>query len=124
MEKLQTLTLQEIKCKARDAYMAKKLTAQHPDPEERRCVYETRDGYHCVIGSALSKETLNALNLDPAAISPGSKIDKLVDFPICEYGAIMKLQMVYDRWASSAMFGDDRSSCETKKQEFLKAIYS
>jgi hypothetical protein len=47
-----TLTLKEVQQKACEYYLAKKLTAQHPDPSKRNCVNNGSDGYRCAVATA------------------------------------------------------------------------
>lgn len=54
----QHLTAADAIAAARQFYEARKLTAQHPDPHFRQCLYAGADDTRCAIGAGLSEETL------------------------------------------------------------------
>lgn len=55
----QLLTISEVVAANRKALADGTLLALHPECALVGCVYETTEGYHCSIGVALSRETLD-----------------------------------------------------------------
>ena len=91
------LTLDAVKQAARDAYDAKKLNAQHPEPSERRCTYYLDENYRCAIGWAVTEA-------EAKAMCNHGTIDDLVDFHKVEVApsegwAIRLIQCLHDTWA-------------------------
>lgn len=121
---MQILTLVEAKAAARDAYCARRLTAQHPHIKGRQCKYEhrAREGlFHCAIGAGLSPETISRLyELD---MNIGKNIRALATEQLVrsdDLTGLRELQILHDAWCSSYA----PSSSEKAEQIFLKFIYS
>jgi len=120
----QVLTAAKVRAAARKAYREGKLTAQHPDPENRVCIYDGGDGYHCAIGAALSKKTLRALR---ASHSMSCTVRALwnkgfVDIPEQDRAQVMQIQVEHDNWASAAALTEDPAKVVACRDVFLKAI--
>lgn len=104
------LRLEKVLEGARRFYLEGRLTAQHPDPRRRRCVY--RDGeYRCAIGAGLTEaeaDALNAIRIGPGQIDETYSVSVLsndghvtfVDEE--EAAAICRIQHAHDRWCNSA----------------------
>jgi hypothetical protein len=121
---MQTLTIEEVKAAARAAYDAGTLTAQHPDPTMRRCVYDVGDGYRCAIGCALSASTIDALVA--ADMNDAVGVIRLDDDGIIALdrrGDAENLQCAHDTWATySAEFGEDSPTTIECRNKFLRMI--
>lgn len=108
--KVQHLTLEGVKVKAREAYDKKRLTAQHPDPHQRECVFTGRGPtprdkqYHCVIGAALEPRTLRHVKV--AGSNAESLISlvhkKIVTVDDGEIDELCYIQRQHDSWAQAA----------------------
>lgn len=99
MQLLQTLTLAEVKAKAREYYEAGKLTAQHLNPAERMCVNKGADGHRCAVAAAFNDELLEAYPRGSIASIQGvSFID------LDEKRAIRDIQEAHDIWAIAASY--------------------
>ena len=108
--KPQKLTVALVKRKAREAYKARKLTAQHRDPDKRLCVYSIGT-YHCPIGAALSKEALAQVKLkgdnSGAGVDILSKDGIITPLSAREWNQLDEIQSVHDSWAVKARCGLD-----------------
>ncbi|MGY3589322.1 hypothetical protein [Bradyrhizobium sp. USDA 4350] len=117
MRSLQTLTLAEVKTKAREFYAAGKLTAQHPDHTKRECTNDGGDGYRCAVAAAFNEPLLNAY--------PGGTIDSIegmgrVTIDASELDAIVAIQYAHDTWAIRSRSGNE--SAPDAEQAFLALI--
>lgn len=118
---MQTLTLDDVKAAGRAAYEAKTLTAQSIFPE---CVYEDkRTGCRCVVGSAMTDETLDAIR---KAHVTRSRVVNLVSAEIIQFPdqeqrqAIDDLQEAHDSWCCARRGG---VNAEAAEGEFTYLLY-
>ena len=113
---MQTLTLDDVITTGRNAYEAKTLTAQSAFPE---CVYEDkRTGCKCIVGSALTDETLDAIRKAYLTRSPIGNLsaEKIVEIPDhAQSLAIGALQEAHDSWC--------RTADEEAEAEFVRLLY-
>jgi hypothetical protein len=127
MQVLQTLTLAKVKTKAREYYEAGKLTAQHPDPNERMCVNKGKDGHRCAVATAFNDALLEEF---PGGTIHSVKGSGAVAISGEDFDAIAEIQNEHDRWASHASYEgrEDYYAIETFKkasgheQKFLALI--
>lgn len=121
----QALTLKNVKAKARAAYAARKLTAQHPHQEKRNCFYSVGD-YHCAVGAALNKSVLKALLDEGIDANNNSGFGELVRVGIVSSGeeeAICMIQSAHDDWARHSLdFGAKHPETIAYRKQFLEAI--
>lgn len=101
---MQNLTYAQICAAARKAYAACKLTAQHPTPEQRQCVYDGGGDYRCAIGAAFDDATIAAINEQKLnwGYSASTLNGRVVKFPTRELTKINQLQRYHDNWAVHA----------------------
>lgn len=138
----QVLTLAGVKEAARKAYDDGKLTAQHPDPTKRKCLYRTDDGYCCAVGAAMTDETVEALRanyhgFNDTSVSmisgwspPAEEGAEEVPAPVVvmaegERTDIRDLQRRHDRWCDYARCEEDpnmKSCIDNMRNMFLLAI--
>jgi len=118
---MQTITLAEVKQKAREYYAAGKLTAQHPDPKERECVNQGADGHRCAVAACFTDETLIR---NPTGTVCGLYHSRALYIASDdEREAISDIQMHHDNWAStSQMYGVHDPRTIEYRNEFLKLI--
>lgn len=113
---MQTLTLDDVKAAGRAAYEAKTLTAQSIFPE---CVYEDkRTGCRCVVGSAMTDETLDAIRKMHVTRSRVVNLvsAEIIQFPDQEQRqAIGALQEAHDAWCLDGG--------EEEEAEFVRLLY-
>jgi hypothetical protein len=125
----QQLTLKEIKKKGLAAYKAGTLTAQAKNPADRMCAYEV--GYcKCVIGSALSAETLQKIHA--GHLNRHASIHKLMEDDIVnmnggydgeEYQEARQLQSLHDAWATASQrYGESNSATIEERDTFLRRL--
>jgi hypothetical protein len=125
MTKTQHLTLAGVKRAARRAYRARRLTAQHPTPTKRMCVYE-KGSYSCAIGAALNKHTIAAIR--ESNCNEGTSVDQLrvrglITVDADELGPISVIQNMHDSWASaSEAYGGRSDGTKSARKGFLETI--
>ncbi|MCK1741352.1 hypothetical protein IVA80_10870 [Bradyrhizobium sp. 139] len=116
------LTLESVKQKGREYYEAGKLTAQHPDESMRECVYETNDGYRCVVGAALSEEQLTEIG-QTSHMTCSVDLIGCIHMDATEMPQIRSLQRLHDAWASDAQkYGDDDNRTNQSRRDFLAEL--
>lgn len=115
MTVLQTLTLAEVKAKAREYHAAGKLTAQHPNPQKRVCVNNGADGHRCAVAAAFNDELIAACPYGTfcSIVSEGSVVAD-------DVYAIHNIQRAHDSWAGAAH--KQSSNAKDLEAEFLKLI--
>lgn len=99
---MQTITFDEAKAAARKYFEAGKLTAQHPDPAMRMCVYSTGE-YRCAIGAGLTDETIGELRT--FGLNRGASVDairKHITYADDQEDGLRQLQELHDAWADSS----------------------
>lgn len=111
----QHITVDDVKRSAAEAYKLGRLTAQHPNPEQRQCLYQS-GGYHCAVGSAMTPETLAAVQF---ANQNGAAIWS-VDAVTIERG-VETIQEAHDSWARVAARCSEEVAARLKG-EFLEMI--
>jgi hypothetical protein len=94
------LTLENVKAACRKAYKARMLLAQHPHLEYG---YERRDKnrvYHCAIGCALDRPTLDNINEnnEHSNLISGLFNTGVVEVDFAELSALMEIQQAHDNW--------------------------
>jgi hypothetical protein len=101
---MQHITVDEVKTKAREYYLAGRLTAQHPEQSARKCVYAFGE-YRCGVGAAMNAETLAAI---AAAGINGKSIfaiaEETPELLTIERG-VDRIQEAHDNWARKALHG-------------------
>lgn len=122
----QLLTVEGVKEAARKFYDAKKLTAQHPDPAMRQCVYQLGD-YRCAIGASFSKETLEVIVAarcnDDASVMSQKMMPFIKAKDAFDLVTINGIQHRHDFWCLSHRPATYASlSQEEQEQMFLIAI--
>lgn len=107
---------------ARKAYLEGRLTAQHPDPAQRHCVY-TRGEYGCAIGVSLPLDL--AVQFQDGQTAPttsggisGFKIRNRLTSD--NYANLIHLQALHDEWCNSSREG--RSFAADKEKKFKELI--
>jgi hypothetical protein len=116
------LTLDKVKTACRAAYEAGTLIAQHP-----RCTYGYERGkngaYHCAIGCALDRKTLNKINrTNKHSISVDDlDADDLLQINPDELPDIQDIQVAHDNWFN---FVQNRcvAQIDESRAYFLKLI--
>lgn len=115
---MQILTVEDVKKAAREAHKADRLTAQAPDPKDRKCVYRHGDRC-CAVGAALTDATVLGIQ----GINNGYNVVRLHSNGLLEFESIEDLhgvshiQTAHDGWCQSEE--DDRGQYE---REFLRLI--
>jgi len=112
---LQTLTLAEVKAKAREYYAAGKLTAQHPNPYSRMCVNNGADGHRCAVAAAFNDELIEAFQKGTIGLGVARGLVALDD-----ESAISRIQSAHDEWAIASQHGFDNTP--DKEAHFLTLI--
>lgn len=114
----QTLTLAEVKTKAREFYEAGKLTAQHPIPSERRCVNDGGDGYRCAVAAAFNDDVIR--EYPKGTIVGAVRRGHIVVLDRRELHKMIEIQDAHDRWASAAQ--TDPARARQFQSHFLALI--
>lgn len=126
----QVLTLKTVKRKAREAYKARRLTAQHRDQVQRECLY-VADDYRCAIGAALFKTTIQKMADETA--NQGNYLNEMdvgyvveaevVSIRAGDEDAIGSIQSAHDEWAKASKDkGATSSKAQNARRAFLKLI--
>jgi hypothetical protein len=114
------LTLDNVKTACRAAYEAGTLIAQHP-----RCTYGYERGkngaYHCAIGCALDRRTLNRIKRTYKQQVTVENLDYLLQINPDELLDIIKIQQAHDIWLTDEQ---DTTTLERIRSRayFLKLI--
>jgi len=122
---MQTLTLADVQTAGRAAYEAKALTAQSTNPA---CVYRDRvTGCKCVVGSAMTDETLDAIQ---SLYAMGSRVtalagqEKIITFADTDQAsAIVGLQGAHDQWCRARNVSSSNSQVEDAEADFVRLLY-
>lgn len=144
---MQTLTLDEVRRRCRAAHAAKLLTAQHPNPKARICVYSAGPVHGCAIGVCLTPESLayvmaNRLNTSTPVqrlyegdhryedtdetdafgyrVHRHIPIAPILDTPLPDRTAIEEIQCAHDHWANLAS-GMELSTTSSKPRTVAEA---
>jgi hypothetical protein len=118
------LTLKRIKAKALEAYRARRLTAQHRDQDKRERVYQV-DNYHCAIGAALTKTTLEEIKgRGVEGVRVGSLRSRgIISFNEKDFSELVNIQSLHDEWArNSCNHGASSSVAQNARRKFLEVI--
>ena len=124
---IQRLNVARVKAAARRAYKARKLTAQHPTREMRKCNYQIGD-YRCAIGAALSSRTLAEIvrlgRNDNTSIGKLWYIARLIKLDgEGERAVLSDIQEAHDRWATASQeWGAEHEHTLKRRDEFLEVI--
>jgi len=115
---MQTITLQDVVTAGRKAYDEKRLSAQGPTPT---CAYRDKSCLPCVIGAAMTDETVKLIKEKGWHNSTISQLinRQLVDVPPAEVMALVKIQDAHDKWAKALETG---FSGETEEQFFVETL--
>lgn len=127
---VQVLTVKKVKEAGLKAYNAKTLTAQHPTPSKRLCMYEIDAGaFHCVIGAAFNKTTLTRIMSAGSEVTLSTYLKELINKHIVRvaggdkaYVALRNLQMSHDAWAHAAFLEQSQWTIEEKELAFLRLL--
>lgn len=123
--KPQKLTVRKVKAAARRAYAERRLTAQHRNPAKRDCVY-TSGAYHCAIGCALNKQSLQMI--DEERLNHGTPVGLLQSHDVItvdndDINVIDVIQNLHDEWAqTSQSWGANSKVTRQARAEFLASI--
>lgn len=98
-----TLTYKEVAEKAKEFYLAKKLTAQHPDKSERKCVNNGAPGFRCAVAAAYP-EDFKREGTFLKLLSDGEIYVANVSDAI----QIQRVQDAHDTWASTSRLSEDK----------------
>lgn len=118
--KKQVLTPAVVIRAARKFYRAKRLTAQHPDPSKRQCVFQ-QGRYRCAIGAALNERLLRRLKRErhsaPCSVH-GLELSGYIDtWSVPNLDELQNIQQSHDLWAHSPSY--ERLQNEDKFREVL-----
>jgi hypothetical protein len=122
----QDLQVEDVKRAGREAYDRKQLSAQADDPLNRDCFYETECGCRCIIGWALSDDTLT--RVIEGRMNSGVEVKGLVDKGLIKVAdddlpALTELQEAHDLWCDfSRTNGEDAKRTIEARRAFLIAI--
>lgn len=123
--KPQVLTLKGVKAAARKALAEKRLLAQHPVRDKRKCIYDDGDGRGCAIGVALNKKTLATIQ---SADFNTKYVYSLKDHGLISMSdedllPIRSIQTHHDEWANYAReSGANAEITRRAKKAFLDTI--
>lgn len=93
----QHLTLEGVKAAARDYYERGLLTAQHPEPDKRVCVYLGSGGRRCAIGAALDDDLVMEATGTVKGLEYHHGVTFDSDKALCD---ISDIQMAHDSWCT------------------------
>jgi len=98
---IQTITLQDVVQAGAVAYLAGRLSAQGPSPT---CSYLDDAGCPCVVGAAMTPETINKLVERKQLGTRAAELSKagFISIPNSDKEAVDQLQRSHDKWASAA----------------------
>lgn len=121
---MQTLTLDDVLKAGRAAYEAKALTAQSRNPA---CVYRDRiTGCKCVVGSAMTDETLDAiqnLHAMSSRVTALARQEKVIAFADDDQATtIAGLQEAHDQWCR-AQNSSHSSAIKAAEEDFVRLLY-
>jgi hypothetical protein len=122
---MQHITLAEVKQAGRDYYNRGRLTAQHPTPHKRDCVYESGQ-YRCVIGTVLNDKTLAAMS-DRCSHDLNithQEHQGIVSFDPVEQDALLALQHAHDKWCQASQNNNDPTDMWETHDEFKKLLFA
>jgi len=122
---MQTLTLDDVLKAGRAAYEAKTLTAQSTNPA---CVYRDRvTGCKCVVGSAMTDETLDAiqgLHAMSSRVTALARQEKVIAFADDDQAStIVGLQEAHDQWCRARNVSSSNSQVEDAEADFVRLLY-
>jgi superfamily II RNA helicase len=122
---MQTLTLDDVLKAGRAAYEAKTLTAQSTNPA---CVYRDRvTGCKCVVGSAMTDETLDeiqSLHAMSSRVTALSRQQKIIAFADAEAeSTIAGLQEAHDQWCRTLNTSSVHSIVRAAEADFVRLLY-
>lgn len=103
-----TLTKAFVIEKAREAYLAGRLSAQNG--VQARCFYRDEAGFPCVIGAALSDEAAKSFDRLGGISVSALLSDGMIKTPVPEF--LVALQLAHDDWACA---GDEDAHAELRK---------
>lgn len=119
--KPQHLTVKKVKKAALAAFKARKLTAQHRDPEKRECHYE-EGVYSCAIGAALSKKTMKRIRDTNHNESSLCAIVNAGIVTCDDIQGLDSIQSAHDSWAGAAKENNDPEWINSRRKQFLERI--
>lgn len=119
----QVLTVKGVKAAGRRAYKARKLTAQHRNPDKRGC-YNKMDSCRCIIGAGLSKATLKKMDGCWVTASVTTLRDNgFVTFDKRIIPSLTAIQGAHDVWArKSSRYGAKSKTALKRRAAFLTLI--
>lgn len=118
---LQKITLAEVLAAGRKAYEEKRLQAQNGG--ESYCTYRDNKGCPCVVGAAMTVETLDSLRdngRNKMGIGDLARRE-FVSIPEEDVAEITRLQAAHDQWSWAV--ADDPSEAAEAEESFRARLY-